>query len=576
MNNSEKKLFRFGIVQRLLVLMITPLVILAIVIAAIAVNAMIDGMQQEALDALKGLTTSIRAAYDAIDEGDYFLNENGELMKGTHNITQRTDIIDSFTEGNAMETTICYGDTRMATSLLDAQTGERMVGTQVSAEVGESVLKNGTAYASTKVEINGENYYSYYDTLYNSDGSIVGIVFAGEPSAEVDALINERTLSIIFAAVIMFMIAVGVESIFILSITKKLVAAEKAVVMLAEGEVNTKVPETVEKRADEIGDMARAVNLLSGKLQEVLGNIKVSADKVLETGHELEMATAQTSANADEISHAVAGISSGAVSQAESVENAMMRVTNIGKLIGDIADGMERMDGTTSEVSAEGQGAVAIIEELNESNDHTMEAIERIGEQVRATDHSVDSIQEAVTLISSIAEETNLLSLNASIEAARAGEAGRGFAVVASQIQKLAEESNASASKIAEVINKLSLDSRASIAVMEELQEMVLEQKKKLDETRERFMQVNQGIGECKNETSAVNIKTEECNRDCNEIVETFESLSAISEQNAASAEETTASMQELNATITKLADDAGTLKDLAGDLTEAMKYFEL
>ena len=108
------------------------------------------------------------------------------------------------------------------------------------------------------------------------------------------------------------------------------------------------------------------------------------------------------------------------------------------------------------------------------------------------------------------------------------------------------------------------------------LEEMVLEQKKKLDETRERFMQVNQGIGECKNETSAVNIKTEECNRDCNEIVETIESLSAISEQNAASAEETTASMQELNATITKLADDAGTLKDLAGDLTEAMKYFEL
>lgn len=576
MSNNRKKNYRFGIVQRMLVLMLVPLVVLALVIATIAVNSMKHSLQEESLDSLAGLTTSIRAAYDAIDPGDYYLNENGELMKGTHNLTKETATIDSFTEGNAMEATICYGDTRMATSLLDATTGERMIGTQVSSAVSESVLGRGEPYSATKVEINGENYYAYYDALYNADGTICGIVFAGEPSAQVDALINEKTMTIVIAAEALFVLAVVIESIFILRLTKNLVKAESALTILADGQINTMVPEDVAMRKDEIGDIARAVNRLSEKLREVLGNISASADKVLATGDELETAAAQTSANADEISRAVEEISSGAASQADGVENAMSRVSNIGKLISDIADGMERMDGTTLKVANHGEESVRIIEELNASNNQTMDAIERIGAQVRATDQSVESIQEAVTLISSIAEETNLLSLNASIEAARAGEAGRGFAVVASQIQKLAEESNASASKIEEIIGKLSSDSRTSIRVMEELQEIVAEQKKKLDETREKFVQVNQGIGESRKETTIVNTKTEECNRDCGEVVDTIENLSAISEENAASAEETTASMQELNATINKLAEEASLLKDLAKDLNEGMHYFKM
>lgn len=103
-------------------------------------------------------------------------------------------------------------------------------------------------------------------------------------------------------------------------------------------------------------------------------------------------------------------------------------------------------------------------------------------------------IRAAVDLITSIAEETNLLSLNASIEAARAGEQGRGFAVVAGQIQKLAEQSNESAGSIADIIGELLKDSENSVHIMEEVQEIMNEQQEKLQATRRQFMEVGDGI----------------------------------------------------------------------------------
>lgn len=195
---------------------------------------------------------------------------------------------------------------------------------------------------------------------------------------------------------------------------------------------------------------------------------------------------------------------------------------------------------------------------------------------VEATDESVKKISEAVEMITSVAEQTNLLSLNASIEAARAGEAGKGFAVVATEIQKLSEESNHSAQRITTIITGLAEDSRNSMKRMIEVKRILQEQQEKLDITKQQFGHVRDGILATREDTVSVNHQAKECDasREC--VVNIIQNLSAISQENAAASQETTSTMQELNHTIGSLAVSAHELRQLAVSLNESTHFFNL
>lgn len=166
--------------------------------------------------------------------------------------------------------------------------------------------------------------------------------------------------------------------------------------------------------------------------------------------------------------------------------------------------------------------------------------------------------------------------MNASIEAARAGEAGRGFAVVATQISKLSEDSAQSTKTIEDIIHQLTVDSEASVRIMNEVNEIILEQQQKLVQTREKFDVVSTGIENSRKESSVISSQADECNSERGRVVDVIQNLSAVSEENAASTQETTASMQELNATINLLAEAAGELKSMAQVLEENVAFFKL
>jgi methyl-accepting chemotaxis protein len=220
--------------------------------------------------------------------------------------------------------------------------------------------------------------------------------------------------------------------------------------------------------------------------------------------------------------------------------------------------------------------SIQIIQDLSASNDRSMEAMRQIAKRVNATNESAMKIRAAIDLITSIAEETNLLSLNASIEAARAGEQGKGFAVVASQIQKLAEQSNESAGNIAVIIGELIEDSENSVQVMEEVQVVMNEQQQKLQETKSQFKKVGDGISAATEAASVIRHQTEECDNARANVVDVITNLSAISEENAASTQETTASMEELNATMNILAESASSLQEVSKDLEENIAFFRM
>lgn len=560
---------------QLVMLCAIPMIIMVLVVTVYAIGKMRSMVQDTTMEGLENLCQSIYAAYEAIDSGDYRL-EGDMLYKGDYCVTEHEEVIDNFVKGSNADVTIFYGDTRRATSLRDKSTGERILGTKASDAVISTVIKEGKTYETSDVIINGEQYYAFYMPVFDSAGKCVGMVFAGQPATEATAQINQSTMMILGIAVLILIVAQIVCIRIARALAKVIVQSEEILISLADGNLNLQVSERVLKRKDELGVMGRAVQSLLDKLQEIIGGIKQNTNTLMEKGDTLESMASQTSTTADEIGIAVEDISKGAVSMAEDIEAATLQINNMGILIEKIVDSVQELDHLSEQMHLADTESTKIIHELSESNDKTTEAIKKIEMSVHTTNESVTRIQEAVDLIASIASETSLLALNASIEAARAGEAGRGFSVVATQISKLSEDSEQSTKTIEEIIRQLTLDSEASVKVMKEVNEIIAQQQRKLDQTKEKFHDVSSGIDSSMEESRLIHNQAGECDSERGKVVDVIQSLSAVSQENAASTQQTTASMQELNATINLLAEAAKELKEMSENLEAEVSFFKL
>lgn len=570
-----KKQKKLSVMAQLLMLCVIPLVIMVTFVTVYAIGTMRNMVHDATMDGLESLCRSVYAAYEALDPGEYRM-EGDTLYKGDYSVSENVDIIDSFVDGSPADVTLFFGETRRATSLRDKDTGERILGTKASDAVIQAVINEGKNYETDSVVINGETYYAFYMPALDASGKCVGMVFAGQPATEANARINRSSLMILGIAAFVLIIALLVCAKIASAIARVIVQTETLLSSLADGELNLTVNERILRRSDEIGVMGHAVKRLLDELQSIIGSIKKNTDTLMRQGDNLETMASQTSTTADEISSAVEDISKGAVAMAEDIESATGQVANMGAIIEKIADSVKELDNLSEQMHESDVEASRIINELSESNDRTTDAIKKIEVSVHTTNDSVTRIQDAVNLIASIASETSLLALNASIEAARAGEAGRGFAVVATQISKLSEDSAQSTKTIEDIIHQLTVDSEASVRIMNEVNEIILEQQQKLVQTREKFDVVSTGIENSRKESSVISSQADECNSERGKVVDVIQNLSAVSEENAASTQETTASMQELNATINLLAEAAGELKSMAQVLEENVAFFKL
>lgn len=563
-----------SIKNKLVALGVVPAIILMIVVLLLSKNAITNGLEEESLSGLKMLATATEGAFVS-HEGDFYLNDAGELMKGDLNISEAYDEeIDVFAEGFDADVTLCFGKTRMVTSLKNTS-GERIVGTDISDEVW-SVVKSGKIYETNDIKINGKDYFAAYIPVENPDGTVVGAMFAGEPKEEVDSFIAKEVQKIVTIGIVALIVVAIIAFTIANGIGNCLVAIQAALTKLSEGQLGVAVDEAATRRTDEIGAMANATATLITKLRAIVTGLKQSSETLYQSGNSLDEMAGQSSVAADEISHAVEDISKGAVSQAEEIETASSEISTMGQVIESIVSNVGNLTDTSNNMKAAEQESSLTMKDLSDSNDRTTAAIARIAEQIRLTNDSIAKISSATGLITNIADQTNLLSLNASIEAARAGEVGKGFAVVAGEIQKLAAQSDETAAEIQKIIDMLTTEAEETMKVMEEAEALIREQQDKLDATKNKFAVVSTGIDSSRSDTGAIQTDADACNQARNQVVDVISNLSAISQENAASAQQTTASMEELNATINMLAEAAGNLKQLSTDLNEEMEFFKM
>ena len=575
MKEMKEKKVRGSIRTKLLLMILVPVIVQSVILTYLAATNIEKGMQEQALHGLRSAAVSLEHLYDQVDSGNWAMDSGGKVSKGDLSISSSYELLDALKEDTGYDYTIFYGNTRVTTSLTDKVSGERLIGTKAGDKVTDIVLIEGNDYSDTQVIINEEKYYGYYVPL-EQDGKVVGMIFSGMPSDEVNNYIITKIMQIMAVSIFIVVVLLVMGILFALNLSRALINSRNVIAKLADGDLTVETDKKAKKRNDEIGFMTNEIDILIEKLVEVIGAVKASSKTLHETGVSLETMSNQSSLATNEIRDAVEGISQGAMNQAEETEDAAEDVTKIGDMITEIVSSVDNLDAVSKEMQNASNESTVIIKELSASNDKTTDAIEKIGNQVKITNDSVQDIRQAVDMITAIATETNLLSLNASIEAARAGEHGRGFAVVASEIQKLAEESNTSALQISKIIDNLLQESEETVRIMGEVDDIVREQKNKLEETKSIFELVTEGVQSTRKETESIERQASACDKSREQVMEVISNLSAISEENAASTQETNAGMEELDAQLIMLAEQSRELLALSVELENNMEFFKM
>ena len=430
--------------------------------------------------------------------------------------------------------------------------------------------------AGGKMERNGVIEYEYkgstkYSEYYVSSIRNFILVISDDKDdalSECNYLIERSILGSILALVLCFIVTFVLTKI----IAKPIISSAKDINKIAELDFVSK--STSKKTKDEIGMIQDATNKLKDKLIETVNEIKGESRNVYLAADELFNNITETNQAVEQVDIAVGDIAEGATSQATDTQEATEKIIIMGNIIGETKEEVDSLIKNADDMSAAGNEALHIIKELQSVNEQTKSAIDVIAYQTNVTNESAMKIKEAADMITNIATETNLLSLNASIEAARAGEAGKGFAVVASEIQKLAEQSNESAAKITEIIELLMEESRKSVETMENVKVVVNSQDENVLKTEKAFVEVKEGIDRSVLSISNIEKKTAQLDNARVEVVDIVQNLTAIAEENAASTEETSASIDMVSSIMVSTEQNSNSLKEISDKLEQVVSVF--
>ena len=571
----EKRVRNGKLVQKLIIIAICAILgisILLTVISSININSVYDEMVEEEL---KIGAEHLQSELNSVWDGDWTY-ENGILYKGGQDVMEEYEsLMDKLSSKTGIEYALFYMDERVITTL--SENGKKLTGFKANADRTTKVLQEKGEYYAPNSSVAGSDikYFAYYAPMTQTDGTIAGMVFAGRGVADVEGKIRRIVLTMVIISLVLA-IALSIVGFVVASKTSvKMKAIADELGSLSLGELKLNIDERSLARNDEIGLLADGAKTLSDKLGEVIRTTMDMSNELKRSGSELSESASQASDASNQVSEAVDEISKGAVSQAESVETAAGNTQEIGNSIEIVTDNVDQLQGYASEMKQSCEAAMAALNKLITQSEEVQESVSEIGQTIDSTNESAKEISKFSEAITSIASQTNLLSLNASIEAARAGEAGKGFAVVATEIGQLAEQSSQSADEIKKIVDKLVSDSEASVAVMQKLNNNFEQQEAQLTDTRNNMQSMAENVDNVSESTGNISGRIEELNTAKDQLVSIISDLSAVSEENAASTEETNASMQELNATFAIITDAANNLQVLAENMTDAISYFK-
>ena len=436
-------------------------------------------------------------------------------------------------------------------------------------------LKSGIKHDTGVVEYDYNGSKKYAACYTDENGRFILVVSADDDDVLRDSaslIVNVTAISLIIG-----MAAIAVVFIFIRKIVAPLSYAANAVEELAALDFRVKNEQQERRFAgfkDEVGNIMRAVLKLRGELTAVVTDLKNQSGNLFEQSASLSKSASDTMNNMKDTDRAVDEMANGATMLAQETQSASENVIEIGNMIDKVNDNTEELAKDADNMKELGRKAEDILRQLIAGQKEMVTHIGVVNDKTHEANKAAGKISEVVNLITEIASQTNLLSLNASIEAARAGEAGRGFAVVAENIKQLAEQTTSSAADIQDIIHTLEQKSDETVEKTEAVNNIVNKQSEDMKQTADILNQVITGITGLIDKIDSIAVSVANMDKSKENVVDVIGNLSSVSQENAASTEETSASTTMAMETVKKIADEAVNLKDIAQELEDRMKQF--
>ena len=548
---------------------IGPVVLLGLLSIFFMLTTVRSSMMEEIEEGLKGTAAATLAAYDQ-NTGDYMESSNGDIWKGSYNISHSESLVDRIRDNTGMDVTFFYGDRRIMTSAVDSN-GDRILNSPAGDRIVEKVLQNGEEYFSNSVSLDGVMNYGYFMPVYQngSDDEIIGMVFVGTDKESKDAVVNGIIFGIGAAVCVAMILCIGVGLKLATSISHNIKKSISIMGRVAEGDLTVWVDDKMLKRKDEIGDLSRVTVKLKDTLKGILKGISENSASLLEASKALGTAADTTNGTMNEVQNAVSQVVANSTEQSKNSESTSENMRIMGEHITETSTEVDTLNQNAASMQKSSKKTADTLAQLCHINEEVERIIGEVKEQTDRTNVSIQKINTAMEFITSIAEETNLLSLNASIEAARAGESGRGFAVVADQ-------TNQSGHEIEETTKALMEDSAREMEIMQRMQEIINEQSGSMQETRTNVSEVLKEIEDSMQSILQIRESTGRLAESRGEVREALEKLSQIAHDNVDSTQQTYTETQEVLDTFKQVYDSAGQLKKIADELAQSMQYFKM
>ena len=555
---------------KLLTLFISLLAAFTLILL-LTVHMQVSNLAQESL--MSKVNSDLKLGLAFLDEkyrGAWTVKE-GKFYKGDKLINEDHSLVDEINSYTADIVTIFMGDTRVSTNVLK-EDGTRAVGTKVSEIIAEEVLDQGKEHTGL-VNVHGKDYEGRYIPLKDGSGKNVGILFMGVLKSESDRSILRLETNMVVVNILVIIAAIVLVILFTNPIIKSVNKIVSVIEGIASG--NFKVKADV-KRKDEIGVIAKNVNIMVEKVGSLLYDIKEASLTVSSSSQQVMASSEEICKVAEQVAEAIDEVARGAMEQAATTENGNRQIQGIVKSLDQITEEMnnsKKLAQQAKEIVQAGGKSVEIQElKMGENRQLSCNAA------VAITELSIKSneIGQILEVIKSIAEQTNLLALNAAIEAARAGEAGKGFAVVADEVRKLAEQSGVSVKKIAGMITEVRESVDKAVAEMGKAEESVAQQSDALANTVNAFKEIKWMVESISDKIETVTEASDALYENAKIAGDGITGIASIAQQTAAGTEEVSASTEEQTSIINQISGSADNLAKLASELREKVEKFNV